>query len=256
MGERTGIEWCTATWNPWHGCTKVSPGCARCYMYREKKQYGQDPSRVVRSKTKFEDPHRWKTPQWIFTCSWSDFFHETADPWRGAAWEIIRQTPHHTYLILTKRPERMAGRLPWPAGGGWPHVWLGVSIESAAYEHRVEQLVDTCAAHRFVSAEPLLGPVSLGPWLGLGGIEWVIAGGESGPKARPMNLTWARILRTRVTRTHRCERCRCTEARACEGGCAWLPRFLRVGRFVCDRCGDQVPPPRRPRSRKRTAGRP
>ena len=104
MGEQTAIEWATATWNPWQGCTKVSPGCTHCYMYREKGMYGQNPRLVVRSKTVFHAPLRWKEPQpRVFTCSWSDWFHEAADPWRAEAWDIIRRTPRHTYLILTKR---------------------------------------------------------------------------------------------------------------------------------------------------------
>ncbi len=194
MGERTGIEWTDATWNPWHGCTKVSPGCKHCYMYREKKQYGQDPSAVVRSKTKFTDPLKWKESKRIFTCSWSDFFHERADEWRPEAWDIIRRTPQHTYLILTKRPERIREQLP-PLWGfkGWPNVWLGVSVETKEYLWRATLLKNVPVAVRFLSLEPLLGRIKLGPWLD--GIGWVIVGGESGPKARPMLDWWAAELR-------------------------------------------------------------
>lgn len=207
MGDRSKIEWTDATWNPWYGCTKVSPGCAHCYMFREQYAYGRNPELVTRSKTKFNDPLRWKEPRTIFTCSWSDFFHEAADAWRDEAWEIIRRTPQHRYLILTKRPERIADRLPWwpPTARidgrgelqGWPNIWLGVSIENRRWEERVYALLGAAALHHdqfFVSAEPLLERVEI-PWLGLkAGIGWVIAGGESGPGARPFDLAWARDL--------------------------------------------------------------
>lgn len=215
MGERSAIEWTDATWNPWHGCTKVSEGCDLCYMYREKKQYGQDPDLVVRSKTTFTAPLKWNEPRRIFTCSWSDWFHEAADPWRAEAWEIIRRTPQHTYLILTKRPGRAPRHLPWlKVHGGpetgrvrwerleepWPHVWIGVSIESPRYEHRAALLCYLPVAHRFVSAEPLLEQITVARFLGRAptgpsGIEWLIAGGESGPGWRPTDPAWLRILR-------------------------------------------------------------
>ena len=138
MGERTGIEWTDATWNPWRGCAKVSPGCAHCYMFREQIRYGRDPETVVRSKTTFGDPLKWAEPRVVFTCSWSDWFHEAADPWRDEAWDVIRRTPQHTYLVLTKRPERMEARIPWGAfGDPWPNVWLGVSVENQRFAHRL-----------------------------------------------------------------------------------------------------------------------
>lgn len=195
MGYQTGIEWCTATWNPWRGCDKVSPGCANCYMFSEQKRYGRDPAKVVRSKTTFSDPIRWKDPQTVFTCSWSDFFHRDADAWRDGAWRIIRDTPWHRYLILTKRIEDVADRLPWPKGAPWPNVWLGTSIENRRFSYRADRLLDLCAAGRFVSAEPLLEEIDIRHTLGKGGIEWVIAGGESGVGARPFNIEWARSLR-------------------------------------------------------------
>src|SRR6266566_2681172 len=201
MAEHTGISWTESTWNPWHGCTKVSPGCKHCYMFTEKKQYGQDPTKVVRSKTKFSDPLKWNMGRLIFTCSWSDFFHEAADPWRDEAWEIIRRTPQHTYQILTKRPKRMAAHLPW-ADDPWLHVWLGVSVENQDYLWRLDKLAEIPAYTRFVSAEPLLGEVNLLPWLeGEGILDWVIVGGESGPKARPMQPDWARFIRDQCAAT-------------------------------------------------------
>jgi protein gp37 len=186
-------------------------------MYREKEQYGQNPNVVVRSKTTFRDPLKWKEPKRIFTCSWSDFFIEEADAWRDEAWEIIQATPQHTYLILTKRPELIAGRLPWhrrldhTAGVSfvtdqpWPNVHLGVSVESTEYLWRVAELLKVPAALHVISAEPLLGVIDLRnvlqidrylgkpDWIRSGwrpDIQWVIVGGESGPEARPTHPEW------------------------------------------------------------------
>lgn len=217
MGETSNIEWTKATWNPWHGCHKISPGCAHCYMFKQKKQYGQDPNLVVRSKTKFSDPLKWDEGQLVFTCSWSDWFIEEADAWRDDAWDIVRRTRRHTYQILTKRIDRAAAHLPadWPL----PNVWLGVSVENQkAADERIPILLQIPAAVRFLSVEPLLGPVDLSPYItptcaacevaaatGVGddhgrththsSIDWVIVGGESGPGARPMHPDWARSVR-------------------------------------------------------------
>jgi protein gp37 len=190
MGQHSAIEWTEATWNPWHGCLKVSPGCAHCYMYRDKKRYGQDPRKVMRGKTTFDAPLRWKEPRVIFTCSWSDFFIEEADGWREGAWDIIRQTPQHTYQILTKRPQRIVDRLPkdWP----FPNVWLGVSVENPRFYWRIDALCQIPAFVRFLSLEPLLAPM---PDLNLAGIAWVIVGGESGPRCRPMKPEWVCQIR-------------------------------------------------------------
>jgi protein gp37 len=190
VAQRSAIEWTEATWNPWHGCKKVSPGCAHCYMYRDKKRYGQDPTLVSRGKTTFDAPLRWNEPRMIFTCSWSDFFIDSADRWRQAAWEIIKATPQHTYQILTKRPERVEKHLP----PGWPfeNVWLGVSVENPLFYSRIEYLRKIPVGIRFLSLEPLLSAM---PSLPLGGISWVIVGGESGPGCRPMKLEWVRQIR-------------------------------------------------------------
>lgn len=219
MSSSTAIEWTDATWNPWMGCDQVSPGCAHCYMFREQRMYGNDPALVRRSKTKFTDPLKWREPRRVFTCSWSDFFHPAADMWRPEAWDIIRQTPHLTYQILTKRPAGVLDRLPPDWGDGWPHVWLGVSVENQRWANeRIPLLVQIPAAVRFLSCEPLLGridfweagsrggedgdPFAFSALSGtdgvdppIPGIDWVIAGGESGPRHRPMNIAWARSLR-------------------------------------------------------------
>ncbi|OGR40687.1 MAG: hypothetical protein A2X35_09270 [Elusimicrobia bacterium GWA2_61_42] len=192
MAIESRIEWTGGTWNPWHGCTKVSPGCKRCYMYAAKRRYGQDPAVVVRSKTQFHAPLKWAEPKLIFTCSWSDWFHKTADPWRDEAWEIIRATPRHSYQILTKRPERILNHLPSAWGSGWPNAWIGASVETSDYARRIDLLREVPARIRFLSLEPLLGPL---PNLSLDGIHWVIVGGESGPGYRPCNPNWVRSIR-------------------------------------------------------------
>jgi protein gp37 len=223
MGESSAIEWTTATWNPWRGCDKVSPGCAHCYMFRDQQRYGRDPSVVVRAAdSTFYAPLRarkWRdlaAGSLVFTCSWSDWFHEDADPWRDEAWGVIRERPDLTWQILTKRPERIADHLPrwWgDADAEAPaNVWLGVSIENRRYVHRAEVLRQTPAAVRFISAEPLLGPLLApvrllgvpqwmdghsGPEVDLTGIDWLIVGGESGPKHRAIRAEWVRDLRDR-----------------------------------------------------------
>lgn len=158
MGAKTEIGWTDATWNPWHGCHKVSAGCKNCYMFSDKARYGQDPNKVVRSKTTFQEPLKWKEGRRIFTCSWSDWFIEEADEWRDEAYDVIRATPWHTYQVLTKRIERATGRMPDPP---LPNLWLGTSVEDQATANvRIPLLLRTSAAIRFVSYEPALGPVS------------------------------------------------------------------------------------------------
>lgn len=131
-------------------------------MYRDKERYGQDPTVVMRSKTNFMQPLGWREPALVFTCSWSDWFIEEADAWRGDAWDIIKATPWLTYQILTKRPERILANLPKDWGKGYPNVWLGVSVEDqAAAEKRIPLLLGIPAKIHFLSCEPLLGPVFL-----------------------------------------------------------------------------------------------
>jgi protein gp37 len=159
-------------------------------MFRDKARYGQNPDVVVKSKTTL-DPFKWKTGKLVFTCSWSDWFIEEADPWRDEAWNVIRKTPHHTYQILTKRPERIDRHLPvdWPLR----NVWLGVSAEN---QRRLEERAPILNAVpgrviRFLSIEPMIGPVDL---TGLRDIDWIIVGGESGPGARFMSLDWVETI--------------------------------------------------------------
>lgn len=199
MSEKTIIAWTEHTWNPWRGCTKVSPGCDNCYMFTAQRRYGRNPTEVVRTKT-WGDPLKWQKKaeaegrtERVFTCSWSDWFHHDADPWREEAWAIIRRCPNLVFQILTKRPARIAGHLPADWGVGYPNVWLGVSVEDRRHGlPRVDVLRSVPAALRFLSIEPLLE--DLGP-INLDGIGWVIVGGESGPDHRPMDHAWARSIR-------------------------------------------------------------
>ena len=192
------IEWTDATWNPVTGCNKVSPGCKHCYAERLSKRLkatGMAKYRNGFAVTLHPDtldiPLRWRKPRSIFVNSMSDLFHdEVPDDFIGAVFDVMARADWHRYQVLTKRPERVASlnsALPWPA-----QVWQGVSVENRDYAHRIDLLRDTSAAVKFLSLEPLLGPL---PNLNLDGIDWVIVGGESGPGARPMQPDWARDIR-------------------------------------------------------------
>jgi protein gp37 len=209
MSDRSAIEWTQATWNPTTGCDRVSAGCDNCYaatLARRLKAMGNaryqrdgDPrtSGPGFGLTLHDDvlalPHRWKRPRTVFVNSMSDLFHpRVPDPFLQQVFGVMADTPRHTYQVLTKRSRRLraaADRLPWP-----PNVWMGVSIESAAQLHRVDDLRAVPAAVRFLSCEPLLGPLDD---LDLTGIDWVIAGGESGPAHRGVDLAWVRDIRDR-----------------------------------------------------------
>ena len=203
MGKDSEIAWTDHTWNPWQGCRKVSPGCKNCYMFREKKRWKQDPTNIHRSgNITFFAPLAWEEPAKVFTCSWSDFFIEEADAWREDAWQIIRTTPHLTYQILTKRPERIRKCLPedWPL----ENVWLGVTGEDYSSTFlRLRELLSIHAPIKFLSAEPLIGPIDLEEILHAlcchgdlnRQLDWVICGGESGPGFREMATEWAELLR-------------------------------------------------------------
>lgn len=200
MGDKTSIEWTNATWNWATGCTKISPGCDNCYMYRlyprlkamRNARYKALPNVITVHEDLLELPLRWKESRMIFTCSMSDFFHERiSDEQRDRAIYTVRKTPQHAYQILTKRSyimKRYGDRI-----SGFPdNVWLGVSVEDARFKFRMEHLRQADAGTKFLSIEPLIGDVGK---LDLEGIDWVIAGGESGPNHRPLNLDWARGIR-------------------------------------------------------------
>ena len=251
----TGIEWTDEVWNPVHGCTKVSAGCQNCYAERMAKRLkgrcgypADDPFRVTLRPDRLGQLDSWQKPRMVFVCSMGDLFHE-AVPFGFIAKVMGRihgcqkrygGRADHTFQILTKRPARMCeffewylervGFDAWPRE--YPHVWLGTSVENqAAADERVPHLLNTPAAVRFLSCEPLLGPVYLGgvggalgcytpdtakrrkaelwmgskrrtfiPAIGGRGLHWVIAGGESGPGARPMHPDWARGMRDQCQR--------------------------------------------------------
>jgi len=195
MGDKTGISWTDHTWNPFIGCTRVSAGCRICYFYRDAERYGFDPRVVHLSKT-MRQPLKWKEPAPVFTCSWSDFFHNDIKPeWREAAWQIIRQTPHLTYQILTKRPENIRACLPKDWGQGWPNVWLGVTVETAKYIWRLDEVSKIPAVLRFASYEPALGPTINVPTEWASTIRWWIAGGESGAGFVQPKALWFQWMR-------------------------------------------------------------
>lgn len=222
MAENSKIEWTDATWNPWQGCTKVSPACTNCYMFTDMKRYGKDGAVVHRSaRPTFSLPLRRKrggeykiaSGSKVFTCSWSDWFHEKADEWRDEAWAIIRQRPDLTFQIVTKRTERIAQCLPADWCNGYENVWLIATVENQEWaDRRIPELLSVPAVVRGLSIEPLLGPLDLRPALWLEDdyfrfrgaarpdwqdrhIHWVIVGGESGPKARALPPQWVRTLR-------------------------------------------------------------
>lgn len=181
------------TWNPVTGCTKVSQGCKHCYAERMAKRLaamGSDRYRNGFQVTLHPDlldiPRRWRQPRVVFVNSMSDLFHDDIPfAYIERVFTTMRDCPHHTFQVLTKRSERLAQlapMLPWPG-----NVWMGVSVESAPVLNRVRDLQRVPAAVRFLSLEPLIGPLETLP---LDGIHWVIVGGESGPKARPMRKEW------------------------------------------------------------------
>lgn len=211
----SSIEWTEATWNPVAGCTVLSPGCTNCYAMRlaarleamgMPKYAGLTRKSGGRAKWTgavrldhgaLELPKSWQKPRMIFVNSMSDLFQEAVPPsFVAAVWKAMASACQHTYQILTKRPDRMARltvELPL-----LPNVWLGVSVESAAYLGRLDDLRRTRAAVRFVSLEPLLGSVA---GVDLTSIDWAIVGGESGPGARPMDPQWVREVRSACRRS-------------------------------------------------------
>ena len=234
MSTQSSIEWTEYTWNPVTGCTKISHGCKNCYAERmtnrlhkmgiEKYQNGFS---VAVHQSVLEDPLRWKKPRLVFVNSMSDLFHQ-AVPFEfiESVFDVMNRASQHTFQILTKRPHRVVRineRLPWA-----PNIWLGVSIESERWLDRLSLLKNTEAKVKFLSLEPLLGPL---PNLELSSIDWVIAGGESGPRARPIKPEWVKDIR---------DQCVCNE----------VPFFFKqwggvfkkkTGRLLDNRQWDQVP---------------
>jgi protein gp37 len=193
MSTRSNIEWTEMTWNPVTGCTKVSQGCKHCYaerMARRLEAMGSDRYRNGFQVTLHPDlvdvPRRWRQPRVVFVNSMSDLFHDDIPlAYIQRVFATMRDCPHHTFQVLTKRSERLlelAAQLLWPA-----NVWMGVSVEHTRVIQRVRDLQRVPAAVRFLSLEPLIGPLDELP---LEGIHWAIVGGESGPRARPMRKEW------------------------------------------------------------------
>lgn len=200
--KNSKIGWTDHTLNPWWGCNKVSDGCLNCYISPIMRFAGYEPfDGPMRTQT-WRQPPKWnrdadesRTRLRVFTCSMSDFFHPGADQWRPEAWDMIRECQNLDWLILTKRPELIADRLPEDWSDGYRNVWLGVTIEREDFLHRVDTLSNIPAALKFVSAEPLLGPIDFGRRMD--SIDWVITGCENAgkDKRRPMDLDWVRDIR-------------------------------------------------------------
>ncbi len=181
MGDHSAIEWTNATWNPVTGCTKISPGCKFCYAERLTERFGRQRfTEIVLHRERLELPLRWRAPRRIFVNSMSDLFHDdVTTSFIDEVFAVMQQAEQHTFQVLTKRADRLVA---WHRGSDSvrrvpPNVWMGVSVESSAYLWRVDRLRQVEAPIRFISAEPLLGPLS---HLELAGIAWVITGGESG----------------------------------------------------------------------------
>jgi protein gp37 len=220
MGQASRIEWTNSTWNPVVGCSMVSEGCRNCYAERMAKrlaavataaaargeqagraanylpvlnQRGRWNGEVYLDDGAVADPLRWKSSRMVFVNSMSDLFHERVPlEFVQRVFGVMNRCPQHVFQILTKRPERAAA---WSAMLDWTeNIWMGTSVESAAVVSRVAALRGTGARTKFLSVEPLLGPI---PRLPVAGIDWVIVGGESGPGARPMEARWARAIRDR-----------------------------------------------------------
>ena len=195
---KSRIEWTSASWNPVTGCTKISPGCKHCYaerMAQRLQAMGQanyaNGFNLTLQRQALELPLRWRKPQVIFVNSMSDLFHKSVpDDFILQVFDVMNRADWHQYQVLTKRSERLmqlSQKLPWQ-----PHIWMGVSVETQKYDYRIDHLRATGAHIKFLSLEPLLGPLKN---LDLSDIDWAIVGGESGPGARPMKVNWVTDLR-------------------------------------------------------------
>jgi protein gp37 len=213
VGKLSAIEWTDATFNPWWGCSRVSPACAHCYADTFAHRWGlelwaEGGARRFFGEKHWNEPRVWNRnaqaagePLKVFCASMADVFedHSGLDVWREKLWDLVAETPWLHWQLLTKRPENVLAMSPW--ANEWPHnVWIGASIENSRFTFRADLLREVPCAVRFISAEPLLGSLFVekrgrAP-LDLAGISWLIVGGESGPRARPMELAWARELRS------------------------------------------------------------
>lgn len=200
MGENTKISWAHHTFNPWWGCTPVSPGCDNCYAKALDKRFGGDYWNPKIQPRRTGDQNWNQVRRWnrkaeksgeqtrVFCGSMMDWCdNKVPDEWRADLWQLVRETPSLTWLMLTKRTERIAKCLPADWGDGYPNVWLGTTIEDQVRMSRVSILADIKAKVKFISAEPLLDDISA---INLRGIDWVIIGGEAGPKCRHMSPIW------------------------------------------------------------------
>lgn len=228
---RTAIEWTDRTWNPTTGCNKVSPGCKHCYaetVTRRFTSHFPDGFRFTLRPERLEDPKRWRKSSMVFVNSMSDLFHEQMPfDYLEQIFAVMEACPHHIFQVLTKRDGRLAElapRLPWP-----DNVWIGVSVETQKYVKRIDRLREVPAKVRFLSCEPLLGPLRLD----LTDIQWVITGGESGPRHRPIDVTWVRSIRDQ-----------CTSAGVAFFHKQWGGRHAKVGgRELDGRLWDELPLP-------------
>lgn len=234
MADKSAIEWTDSTWNPVTGCTKVSPGCKNCYaetlaarLQRMGNRRYERGFAVTLQPDQVTLPLRWRRPRRVFVNSMSDLFHEAIpEEYILQVFEVMSQARQHVFQILTKRAERLAALaplMPWT-----PNIWQGVSIESADYLSRIKYLKKVPAAVRFLSVEPLLGPIRRLP---LDGIQWVIVGGESGPRHRPIDPDWVRSIRNQ-----------CVSSRVPFFFKQWGGRVAKSGgRFLDGRSWDQMP---------------
>lgn len=207
MSSISSIEWTDATWNPVTGCTKISPGCKHCYALTFSERFRGVPGHPFEQgfdlrlwPNRLRLPLSWRKPRRIFVNSMSDLFHERVpDDFIASVFETMREAWWHQFQVLTKRPDRMTDfvttHMHEPLHHTHPNVWLGASVETQKYVDRARLVASLDSTVRFLSCEPLLGPLDLAGVLGPDGINWVIVGGESGHRARPMDATWVREIR-------------------------------------------------------------
>lgn len=207
MSSSSSIEWTDATWNPVTGCTKISPGCKYCYALTFAERFRGVPGHPFEQgfdlrlwPDRLRLPLSWRRPRRVFVNSMSDLFHERVpDAFIQSVFDTMRDAWWHQFQVLTKRPDRMAdfvtAHMPEPLRYTHPNVWLGASVETQQYIGRAKRVASLSSTVRFLSCEPLLGPLDLAEVLGDDAINWVIVGGESGHHARPMDVAWVRAIR-------------------------------------------------------------